>query len=93
MMKQVFRARYLLMLLWIIVPAAAYLSYLIIGLPHAIRAYEYTAHNGRQYDPYADRTYYTCTFAGPYGFLKRPATNGQCEWFRFFKKADGERNQ
>ena len=88
MMKQLLRSRYLLMWAWVIVPVIVFLIYLIFGLPHVNIEYQYRAHNGGYYDPFAERTYYTCTFIGPYGAFKRPATNGKCEWFRFFKEQD-----
>ncbi len=85
MMKQAFRARYFLMWLWVIVPIAVFLFYQISGLPHVIWSYRFHD-NGDRYNPFAERYYTDCTFIGPYGEFTRYATNGNCEWFRFFKE-------
>ncbi|WP_350335271.1 hypothetical protein [Coralliovum pocilloporae] len=86
MMKRLLHPRYLMMWLWLIVPIVLFMIYLLAGLPHMIIEYQYRAHNGRHYDPFAERTYFTCTYGGPYGFKTRPAINGKCAWFRFFKE-------
>ena len=70
---------------WIIVPVAAILIYLMFGLPHFIWSYQWQD-NGT-HDPLAARTYTRCTFIGPYGAFTTSPANGKCPWFLWRKTA------
>lgn len=78
--------RLVTLFIWIVLPIAAYATYAIHGLPHAIWSYRYQSPGGTR-DPLAERYYLDCTFTGPYGAFTVPAENGRCGWFRFFKPA------
>ena len=73
--------------IWIVVPIALYLAFLLFGLPHMALSYTFRD-NGQGYDPFAYRWYLTCTYEGPYGSRKIYAANGKCPWFRFYKKQE-----
>lgn len=79
--------RYTAMFLWLALPAAAYVTYVVLGLPHMIWSYSFHD-NGDPYDPLAKRDYIDCTFWGPYGRFTVPADAGRCGWIAFFKPAD-----
>ena len=72
-------------LVWIIVPAGLWLTYILIGLPHVIWSYSWID-QGQGADPFAYRYYTECRFVGPYGQFERPAKDGRCAWLRFFKE-------
>ncbi len=73
--------------IWIVVPAALYLSIFAIAPPHI--ALNYTFRDDAQnYDPFAKRWYLSCTYYGVYGPRKAYADNGKCPWFRFYKKQE-----
>jgi len=71
--------------LWLALPVAGYGVYLAWGSPHAIRSYSFTS-EGSRYDPFADRTYHSCTYLGwRWHEVTVPARNGRCAWVRFFE--------
>ena len=73
------------LMIWIVVPIAAYAVYGIYGLPHAIWSYRFETTGGSR-DPLAGRRYIDCTFVGPWGVFTVPADGGRCGWVRFFKR-------
>ncbi len=73
--------------MWLIVPAAILLIYLIFGLPHMIWSYSWID-KGQGYDPFATRYYTRCTYVGPYGNFTAHPNNGKCSWVRFRKKRE-----
>lgn len=77
--------KYLSLFLWIIGAGAIYSIYATQGLPHVIWSYRFLD-NGDQYNPFAERYYTSCTFAGPYGSFTVNANNGNCGWVRLFKE-------
>jgi hypothetical protein len=79
-------AKYLSLLLWLLAPLTAYGVYAAYGLPHVIYEYQFISHSARPtYSTSVPRTYLSCTFIGFYGSYTVPATNGTCDWVRFFK--------
>lgn len=77
--------RYALMWLWIIVPAAIFAIWMLIGSPYFIISYSFLD-NGRRHDPWAARHYTSCTFIGFRGqTVTVPARGGNCGWVRFFR--------
>ena len=76
--------RYAAMWLWLIVPAAIFMIYMLVGTPHLIISYSFLD-NGRRHDPWAPRHYTSCTFIGFSGqTVTVPAQGGKCGWVRFF---------
>ena len=75
---------YASLFLWVLSPLALYGAYNAFGTPHIILSYSFTT-TGSQYDPFADRIYYECTFWGATGWQTVPAQAGKCGWVRFFK--------
>ncbi len=71
---------------WIALPLAGLLAYLLLGLPHIIWSYEWRD-NGT-YDPAAPRHYTRCTFIGPYGTFTTYPANGKCSWVLFRKSGE-----
>lgn len=76
--------KYLSLFLWIAGAALVYGLCAVHGLPHLIWSYEFRD-NGDPHNPYAERYYTACTFLGPHGAFRVPASNGRCGWVRFFK--------
>ncbi len=68
--------------IWIILPAALYLTYRAIGLPHVIFSYDWRD-DGQGYSPFAERYYTRCTYVVPYGSCTDGATGGVCGWIQF----------
>lgn len=79
--------KYLSLFLWIAGAGLVYGLYVSFGLPHVIWSYTFRD-NGDPYNPYAERHYISCTFAGPNGVFKTPARNGRCGWVKFFRVTD-----
>lgn len=77
--------KYLSLLLWLVGAGALYGVYVTKGLPHVIWSYTFQD-NGDRFNPYAKRHYLSCTFLGPFGAFRVPATNGRCGWVRFFRE-------
>ena len=70
--------------LWLAVPIGGYAIYRTYGTPHLIWSYQFLD-NGDRYNPYAARTYTSCTYVG-WGprTLTVPAVASRCLWVRFF---------
>lgn len=76
--------KYLSLHLWIGIAWLVFNFYDSRGLPHVIVSYTFLD-IGDQFNPLAERTHLTCTFAGPYGAFKVPAEDGRCSWVRMFR--------
>ncbi len=76
------------MFLWLALPVGGYATYLTYGTPHLVWGYRFLP-NGDPYNPFADRTYTSCTYVG-WGptTVTVPAIAARCPWVRFFKGAD-----
>ena len=80
--------RTLALFLWLAVPVAGYAVYQTYGTPHMIWSYRFID-NGDRFNPYADRTYTSCTYFGwRWATVTKPAKAGRCPWVRFFKASD-----
>lgn len=81
--------KYLSLFIWLFVVGFAYKAYANDTPPRPHMIWEYTfLDNGDQYNPYAERTYLTCTYIGPYGPITLPAEDGRCPWLRMLRKPD-----
>jgi len=81
--------RFLRFFIWVAVLAVVLLIWSGAGSPHVIWAYSFRSDGS--YDPFADRTYTSCTYLG-WGFshMTVPARNGRCPWVRFFADGAGQ---
>ena len=68
--------------IWIILPVAVALFYLVFGLPSILFSYDFRAVS---HDPHARRHYTRCTYLGPYGAFTTFPNDGKCGWLRFYK--------
>ena len=70
---------------WLVIPAALYLTYLVAGTPYFIVSYSWR--NNGTMNPWANRYYTRCTFYSVAGKSRTThPSNGQCEWVRFFEQ-------
>jgi hypothetical protein len=69
---------------WLIIPAALFSAYFMLGLPHVIWSYRFSG----THSDLSSRVYHQCTWLGPYGEITRPAENGTCALIRFFHERE-----
>ncbi len=73
------------LLLWTLVPVAGFAALNHYGTAHVIWTYRFLD-NGDASNPYLERTYVSCTYAGwTWHEVTAPALDGHCPWIRFFK--------
>ena len=74
---------------WIVVPIGLWLTVALVGSPHVIFSYDWSAPRHASYGDFAARHYTRCTYVGPYGFITEYPRHGRCDWLRFSKTPGG----
>lgn len=80
--------RYAAFCLWVIVPLGLWLGVTYWGTPHIVFSYRFYD-NGDRHNPFADRTYFECTYIGWLGAVTVPAEDGRCPMVRVFQREGG----
>lgn len=71
---------------WIVVPIVLWLKVALVGSPHVIFSYDWTAPRQASYGDFEARHYVRCSFLGFHGVITEFPSNGKCPWVRFAKR-------